>query len=112
MASQTQNVANAVFLQLFPRFLAKCGFYTFYFFMGVNICLAIFVWLWVPETRRVALEHMDALFGGADHVKKGETILHEHDGEGDVRDGEEKRAEEGVRELEDVEGQRKVGGGN
>ena len=51
---------------------------------------------------------MDALFGGADHVKKGETILHEHEGEG----GEEKRAVEEVRELEDVEGQRKVGGGN
>jgi Sugar (and other) transporter len=108
MASQTQNVANAVFLQCFPLFLKRCGFYTFYFFAGVNACLAVFVWLMIPETRRVALEHMDTLFGGADHVEKGETILAtEHDGS---VDGHEKSTTgNDIRELEDVEGQRNRG---
>ena len=106
MASQTQNVANAIFQQLFPKFLSKCGFYTFYFFMGVNAFLAVFVWLWVPETRKVALEHMDRLFGGADHVEKGETILATE--ESTARASEDKRAAgDDIREVEDVEAGRR-----
>ena len=44
MASQTQNVANSIFQQFFPTFLAHDNFYTFYFFAGINLCLAAFVW--------------------------------------------------------------------
>lgn len=43
MASQTQNVANSIFQQFFPIFLANCNFYTFYFFAGINLLLALFV---------------------------------------------------------------------
>jgi len=53
--------------------------YTFFFFAGVNCLLVIFVIFFVPETRRVALEEMDALFGGANHVEKGANILHVED---------------------------------
>ena len=105
MASQTQNVANAVFQQLFPKFLSKCGFYTFYFFMGVNAFLAVFVWLLVPETRKVALEHMDTLFGGADHVEKGETILATE--ETTHTNGEKRALGDQTREVEDVEAGRR-----
>jgi hypothetical protein len=154
MSSQVQNVVNAIFQQLFPRFLAKCGFYTFYcksclwshlrlthsptpsqstpphpnkssilispphpVFAGINVLLALFVWFFIPETRKVALENMDTLFGGQDHVEKGATMLgvddpmhghhgmqdgHYHGSVGDVKDGGrvgEAREVEEVREV-------------
>lgn len=88
MCSQFQNVANVVFQQFFPQFLAKCSLYvppssiivpnanqylsyTFFFFGGVNLCLAAFVVFFVPETRNIILEEMDVLFGGVNHVEKG-----------------------------------------
>ncbi|KFZ09279.1 hypothetical protein V502_08840 [Pseudogymnoascus sp. VKM F-4520 (FW-2644)] len=79
MASQTQNVANSIFQQFFPIFLANCGFSTFYFFFAINVVLAVFVHFLIPETRRVSLEEMDVLFGGADHVEKGADLLHVED---------------------------------
>lgn len=75
MAAQSQNIANAILQQFFPTFLANCGWYTFYFFAGINLLLAIFVFFLVPETRKVKLEEIDTLFGGANHVEKGATIL-------------------------------------
>ncbi|PVH75219.1 general substrate transporter [Cadophora sp. DSE1049] len=71
MCSQWQNVSNLVFNQFFPLFLAKCGFYTFFFFGGINFCLALFVIFLVPETRNIMLEEMDVLFGGVNHVDVG-----------------------------------------
>jgi hypothetical protein len=53
--------------------------YTFYFFAGINVCLAIFVFFFIPETRRVSIEEMDVLFGGSNHVEKGGDILHIED---------------------------------
>ncbi|OBT89266.1 hypothetical protein VE02_02587 [Pseudogymnoascus sp. 03VT05] len=79
MASQTQNVANSIFPQFFPIFLENCGFSTFYFFFAINVVLAVFVHFMIPETRRVSLEEMDVLFGGADHVEKGADLLHVED---------------------------------
>lgn len=89
MASQTQNIANSIVQQFFPTFLANCGFYAFYMFAGINFLLAIFVWFCIPETKRVSLEEIDALFGGSNHVEKGGDLLgvmdvrHAH-GENDV----------------------------
>lgn len=79
MASQTQNVANSIFQQFFPVFLQNCGFSTFYFFFAINVVLAVFVHFMIPETRRVSLEEMDTLFGGADHVEKGADLLQVED---------------------------------
>jgi uncharacterized membrane protein required for colicin V production len=75
MASQCQNVANTVFQQFFPTFLAKEGLKCLFFFMAVNILLAIFVYFFIPETKGIALEQMDVIFGGADHTEKGAQIL-------------------------------------
>lgn len=75
MCSQTQNVAQAIFNQFFPLFLAKAGFKCFYFFMGVNLLLAVFVYFLIPETKQVPLEEIDVLFGGANHVDKGAQML-------------------------------------
>lgn len=75
MASQTQNVANTIFQQFFPIFLDNEGFYAFYLFAGINFLLAVFVFFFIPETKKVSLEEIDALFGGANHVAQGEEVL-------------------------------------
>jgi hypothetical protein len=75
MSSQFQNVVNTIVQQFFPTFLNNCGFYTFYFFAGINVLLAAFVWFFIPETKKVSLEEIDVLFGGANHVENGGDIL-------------------------------------
>jgi len=76
MCSQTQNVVNSIVQQFFPIFLKNEGFYAFYMFAGINLLLAAFVWFFVPETKQVSLEEMDAVFGGANHVVEGAAIEH------------------------------------
>ncbi|KAK5132665.1 hypothetical protein LTR08_008787 [Meristemomyces frigidus] len=75
MASQTQNVANAIVQQFFPLFLTNCGFYAFYMFAGINFLLAAFVYWFIPETKQVSLEDMDSKFGGVNHVDKGGDLM-------------------------------------
>ena len=79
MASQTQNVANAIVQQFFPTFLDNCGFYAFYMFAGINFLLAAFVYFFVPETKQTPLEEIDVLFGGSNHMEKGGDLLHVED---------------------------------
>jgi phosphate/sulfate permease len=74
MCSQTQNVVNSIVQQFFPLFLKNEGFYAFYMFAAINILLAAFVWFFVPETKKVSLEEMDAIFGGQNHVVEGAAI--------------------------------------
>jgi hypothetical protein len=76
MCSQSQNVVNSIVQQFFPIFLQNEGFNAFYFFCGINILLVAFVWFFVPETKKVSLEEMDAVFGGANHVVGGAEIEH------------------------------------
>lgn len=75
MCSQTQNVVNSIVQQFFPIFLKNCGWYVFYFFAGINVLLALFVVFFIPETKKVSLEEIDALFGGANHVVAGGEIV-------------------------------------
>lgn len=75
MCSQTQNVAQAIFNQFFPLFLTNKGLKVFFFFMSINVCLAVFVYFLIPETKQVPLEEIDVLFGGANHVDKGAQML-------------------------------------
>lgn len=75
MAAQSQNIANAILGQFFPIFLTNCGFYAFYMFAGINFLLAAFVFFFIPETKKVKLEEIDTLFGGANHIEKGANML-------------------------------------
>ena len=47
--------------------------------MTCNICLAVFVFFMIPETKGVPLEEVDVLFGGANHIEKGGNLLHVED---------------------------------
>ena len=53
--------------------------FAFYLFAGINFLLAIFVFFFVPETKKVTLEEMDVLFGGNNHFEKGGDLLHIED---------------------------------
>lgn len=44
-------------------------------FAGINFLLAVFVFFFIPETKQVPLEEIDALFGGANHVTHGEDLI-------------------------------------
>lgn len=44
-------------------------------FAGINVLLAVFVYFFVPETKGVMLEEMDAKFGGVNHVEKGGDLM-------------------------------------
>lgn len=50
--------------------------------------LAIFVWFFIPETRKVSLEEIDVLFGGSNHVDKGADLLHIDDPRNAKRDSD------------------------
>ena len=47
--------------------------------MTCNICLALFVWFFIPETKHVPLEEVDVLFGGQNHTEKGGDLLNVDD---------------------------------
>jgi hypothetical protein len=47
--------------------------------MSANIVLVIFVWFFVPETKKVSLEEIDVLFGGQNHIEKGGDLLNVDD---------------------------------
>lgn len=114
MCAQLQNVANAITQQFFPIFLANCGFYSFYMFAGVNFLLAVFVYFMIPETKKVKLEEIDTLFGGANHVEKGAVLINDSrvgsvaaHGNGDeiteIREtGHQDENKEAVSQVEDV----------
>lgn len=74
IASQSQHIAGAILGQIFPSLFAATGFYVFYFFLGTTLLLGMVIWFFLKETKGVALEHMDALFGGVDHVVAGELL--------------------------------------
>ncbi|OBT93220.1 hypothetical protein VE01_08834 [Pseudogymnoascus verrucosus] len=78
MSVQMQGVANTIFQQFFPIFYANEGLKSFFFFMTLNIMLAVGVFFLLPETKNVPLEQMDTLFGGVSHVDKGAEILEKH----------------------------------
>lgn len=75
MCSQSQNVANTIFQQFFPTFLKNTGLKCLFFFMSVNFLLVAYVWFFIPETKKVPLEEIDVLFGGANHVEKGSQLV-------------------------------------
>lgn len=98
LSSQSQQLANVVLGQAFPELFAAASFYSFYFFMGCNILIAVFCYFFIRETKGVSLEHMDTIFGAPDHVIAGEQSALEAG----------KPVEADVEQCEDVGGQKRV----
>ena len=69
-------------------------------FAGINVLLAVFVYFFVPETKGVMLEEMDAKFGGVNHVDKGSDLLGMDDAHhADATKGSEKLHAEHIQEV-------------
>lgn len=55
---------------------ADCSLsYAMYMFGAINCVLMAYVWFMIHETKKVALKHMDAIFGGADHAERSAEVL-------------------------------------
>lgn len=69
VCSNTQNIAGAILGQAFPSMFTNMGFRSFYVWVGCNALLVTFVYFFCPETKGVALEDVDRLFG-SDHPQR------------------------------------------
>lgn len=56
-------MCNFIVTQITPVMLQKLRYGTFIFYGILTFAGGIFVWLCVPETKRLTLEEMDAIFG-------------------------------------------------
>ena len=71
-------------------------------FAGVNFLLGVYVFFFIPETKKITLEEIDALFGGKNHVTNGEDLI-AREKQAQIEEQDEKPRSTVV---EDVEGQR------
>jgi sugar porter (SP) family MFS transporter len=68
-AAATQWLFNFVVARAVPTMLVTVGsdgYGTYLIFGSFCFSMFVFVWFFVPETKGISLEHMDALFGGTD----------------------------------------------
>ena len=59
-------MSNFIVGQITPDMLKHLSYGTFIFFGLLTFGGVVFVWLVVPETKRLTLEEMDILFGSMD----------------------------------------------
>ena len=53
--------------------MGQAGYGMFFMFGTFDLCMFVFVWFFVPETKGLSLEKMDELFGSAD-TSSGKSI--------------------------------------
>lgn len=56
-------IGSIVVAQVWPVGIANIGSRIYFFFMAINIVCVPIIWFLYPETKNLALEEMDALFG-------------------------------------------------
>ncbi|GKT97169.1 MFS quinate transporter [Colletotrichum tofieldiae] len=70
LAAATQWLFNLIVARTVPNMLATVGAHgygTYLIFGSFCFSMFFFVWFFVPETKGVSLEHMDALFGATEY---------------------------------------------
>ncbi|WOO81024.1 Quinate permease [Vanrija pseudolonga] len=66
MSFMVSSISSAIFNHVaFNKFAEKVGLHIFFFFFGLNILVALFVFFFLPETKGVPLENMEELFTGS-----------------------------------------------
>ncbi|KAI0398368.1 sugar transporter [Xylariaceae sp. FL0594] len=71
MCSQSQNVANTIFQQFFPLFLANEGLKCLFFFFATNILLAVFVTSSFPRLSRSPSRRWTRSLGAKTTLRRG-----------------------------------------
>ncbi|KAF2668599.1 putative MFS sugar transporter [Microthyrium microscopicum] len=83
---------NFIVGQATPDMLDRMKYGTYIFFGLLTLGGALFVWLYVPETKGLTLEEMDLIFGTADIVARDREIMDEVNREVGLVDHSEKDA--------------------
>jgi hypothetical protein len=68
---------NFIVGQVTPDMISGMAYGTFIFFGVITLLGAGFIWLFVPETKRLTLEEMDILFGSAGIASADRERMHE-----------------------------------
>lgn len=63
LGASSNWMCNFIVSQITPVMLEKFKYGTFIFYGILTFGGGVFVWLCVPETKRLTLEEMDAIFG-------------------------------------------------
>jgi sugar porter (SP) family MFS transporter len=75
LGASMQWLMNLVITKATPYMISSIGYGTFFFFGSCVVCGAIYIFLFVPETKGVPLEHMAAAFGYEDAVAIQEKMV-------------------------------------
>ena len=76
LIAATQWLFNFVITKVTPSAINSIGWKTFLMFAIFCLAMAVFVWVFVPETKQLTLEEIAGAFG--DEVVESEKLDHDH----------------------------------
>jgi len=74
LIAATQWLFNFVITKVTPSAINSIGWKTFLMFAIFCLAMAIFVWVFVPETKQLTLEEIDVIFGVVDAETRAKDI--------------------------------------
>lgn len=75
LGASSNWMCNFIVSQVTPVMLEKLKYGTFIFFGTLTFAGGLFVWLCVPETKRLTLEEMDLIFGSVGVAEAVSTLF-------------------------------------
>ncbi|KAL6714756.1 hypothetical protein ACLMJK_008181 [Lecanora helva] len=77
LGASSNWMSNFIVGQITPKMLEKITYGTFIFYGALTFGGAVFIWLGVPETKRLTLEEMDVLFGSVGVAQADQARMEE-----------------------------------
>ena len=74
LGASSNWMCNFIVSQITPIMLEKLKYGTFIFFGTITFGGGLFIWLSVPETKRLTLEEMDLIFGSVGVAEAVSTL--------------------------------------
>ena len=74
LKAATQWLFNFVITKVTPSAINSIGWKTFLMFAIFCLAMAVFVWVFVPETKQLTLEEIDVVFGVVDAQTRAKDI--------------------------------------
>ncbi|KFZ25332.1 hypothetical protein V502_00188 [Pseudogymnoascus sp. VKM F-4520 (FW-2644)] len=75
LGASMQWLMNLVITKATPYMISSIGYGTFFFFGSCVVCGGVYIFVFLPETKGVPLEHMAMAFGHEDMVAVTERIV-------------------------------------
>ncbi|KAL2913957.1 hypothetical protein HK105_206548 [Polyrhizophydium stewartii] len=70
IATMSNWIWNAVIAKVSPKMIARINFYQYLVYAAACFIMAVFTFVFVPETMGKSLEEMDEIFGSPTHARK------------------------------------------